>query len=144
MADETHTDSAPLTPIVAEPSVFDPRPVDVKKWSDPPAEPVPEPAAETAAQQLSAFEEKYLGAPGAPAIRIGGDIERGAGSRYQQLTVEQRAHHAALENLVAAEKKMAAASLALAAAEAEHAAATTKHEAAAAGVEKEADAPEAA
>jgi hypothetical protein len=100
----------------------------------------------TAAEKLRAFEDEHIGED---AVRIGGDIERGVGSKYQGMTDDQRAHHTALENLVAAEKQLADATAALATAQANADAAIARHDAVLAKATetkepKEADAPEAA
>jgi hypothetical protein len=75
----------------------------------------------SAAQRLRAFEDEVFGKK---VSRINGEVERGIGSPYADMTQRQKAHYAALEKLVAAEKDMSDASAALAAAEAAHAAAT--------------------
>lgn len=143
MADEVKsasTDSTPLAPIPADPPkpLVTPPPPAVTTPTD------PSPTDLTAAQKLRAFEDEHLGKD---AVRIDGDLERGAGSRFQAMTDDQRAQHKALENLVAAEKKMADAIAALATAQAAHDAAAlqfdTVTKAAADKQDKETNAPEA-
>jgi len=80
-------------------------------------------ALETAAAKLRAFEDDVFGKD---VPRINGAIERGVGSAFAKMTDHQKAHHAALENLVAAEKAVADATAAHAKAHAEHAAAEKK------------------
>ena len=91
---------------------------------DPPApEPMPEPVVEPAtdaAGRLRAFEDEVFGADTA---RIDGKVERGIGSYYQRMSDAERAHHQALEALVAAEQRLADAHAALVAADAAHEAA---------------------
>lgn len=77
--------------------------------------------------RLRAFEDDVLGKD---AGRINGEVERGVGSPFAAMTPQQKAHHAALEQLVAAENGMADASAKLASAEAAHAAAAKTAEAA--------------
>ena len=83
----------------------------------PPAE---EAAIVSAAAKLRTFEDDVFGKD---APRINGAVERGVGSPFARMTEHQKAHHAALEKLVAAEKAVADASAAHAVAEAGHAAA---------------------
>lgn len=83
----------------------------------------PEPVApeKSGVDRLRAFEDETVGKE---AVRIAGRIERGSGSFYQtKMTPEQRKHHTALENLIAAEHAVASAKTALALAEGHHAAA---------------------
>ncbi len=87
-----------------------------------------------AATRLRAFEDKHLGAD---CVRIGDQVERGAGSPYSRLTPARHREYEALERLVASEKKLAEAHSALIAADAEHDAAME----AAAAAEAEPDAP---
>lgn len=76
--------------------------------------------AEEAADRLRAFEDEHVGKD---AVRINGRIERGYGSRFKELSDEQRRQHAALEHLVDTERKLAEARTALIQAEADHEAA---------------------
>lgn len=55
----------------------------------------------TTAARLRAFEDKVLGEN---CARIAGNIERGVGSPFAGLSDQQKAHHAALEALAAAEQ----------------------------------------
>lgn len=57
----------------------------------------------SSAELLRAFEDDKLGAD---AVRINGQIERGHGSKFRDLTEQDQAHHAALEKLVDAEQKL--------------------------------------
>lgn len=68
----------------------------------------------TAAERLRAFEDRILGED---VVRLDGHVERGHGSKFQRMTAEQKAAHAALVHLVGAEDRMTKAI-------AEHAAAT--------------------
>lgn len=86
---------------------------------------LPEPDSDTldvpetpTSERLRAFEDEKLGKD---APRIHGKVEQGHGSLFQRLSAEDRAHHAALERLVEAEKKVAEARAALDAAEDRHA-----------------------
>lgn len=83
-----------------------------------PAEPT-EPA-DRAHQRLRAFEDEHLGED---VPRISGKIERGHGSKYQRLSDDEKAEHAALERLMQAEKDMQDATAALEIAQQKHAAA---------------------
>jgi hypothetical protein len=81
-----------------------------EKKIDPPknefSKPDPVVAAEaetSAAARLKAFEDEHLGVD---AVRINGQIERGVGSQFAKMSDAERAQHAALENLVAAEAKL--------------------------------------
>lgn len=75
------------------------------------------PEVSPAAERLRAFEDERLGKD---IHRIDDKVERGHGSLYQtKLTDKDRAHHAALERLVAAEEKLATAKAATAIAQAE-------------------------
>lgn len=94
------------------------------------AEPVNhEPAREdvtevdSAKAKLRAFEDDVFGKD---VSRINGEVERGVGSPYARMTDAQKAHHLALEKLIAAEKAMADASADLAKAQADHEAAVKK------------------
>lgn len=91
-----------------------------------------ETAPVTAAAKLRAFEDKTFGKD---APRINGELERGVGSPYSRMTVEQKAHHASLENLVKAEKAVADASHELADAQMKHDAAVKTSDNAAKAVE---------
>jgi hypothetical protein len=71
----------------------------------------------TARDKLRAFEDKHFGKD---VPRINGEIERGVGSPYANMTPHQKAHYASLEQLVKAEKAAADASAALADAESKH------------------------
>lgn len=82
----------------------------------------------SAAQRLRAFEDDVFGVK---VSRINGQVERGIGSPYADMTPHQKAHYAALEALVAAEKTMADATASLADAQAKHAAALKASDAAA-------------
>lgn len=81
---------------------------------------VVEDAPLTAAARLRAFEDDVFGEK---ASRINGAVERGVGSPYADMTPRQKAHYAALEQMVAAEKRVSDATAELAAAEAAHEAA---------------------
>lgn len=70
---------------------------------------------ESTEDRLRAFEDATLGED---HPRHKGAPEKGVGSPFSRMTDQQKAHHAALENLIAAEKEHQAAS---AAEEAEHA-----------------------
>ncbi len=98
MADET---TKPFTPPAPAPFVpfADPKPV-VEVEKDP----------DTAAARLRAFEDDAFGED---AVRIGDQVERGSGSPFAAMSVEQKAHYAALEKLVAAERRVDAANAAL-------------------------------
>lgn len=91
---------------------------------EPEVEPLAEPETESsAADRLRAFEDEKLG-EGTP--RFNGQIEKGHGSFFKDdkiFTDADRAHHAALERLVEAEKQLAEAHAALADAEDSYAAA---------------------
>lgn len=76
-------------------------------------DPVNEPL-DTAPGRLRTFEDDKLGPD---AVRINGQIERGYGSKFRDLSPEDQAHYAALERLVEAEQKLADARAALAVAE---------------------------
>lgn len=84
---------------------------------------IPVPPVESAKAKVRAFEDEVFG-PDVP--RINGEIERGIGSPYSRMNDKQKAHYAALENLVAAEKAVAAADAKLAEAKAAHEAAAEK------------------
>lgn len=64
-------------------------------------------AATTTADRLREFEDKFC-----PGARVAGQIERGIGSAYAALSPEGKAHHAALEALIAAENEHHAAAAA--------------------------------
>lgn len=76
-----------------------------------------------AAALLRSFEDEHLGED---AVRIEGQIERGHGSKFKAMTPQKQAEHGALEQLVAAEKRVADAQTALASATAAHDAALAK------------------
>lgn len=121
MADETATDTKPVVKPFPLP--------DLKTTPDPEPKPlVVEDEPKNAAQRLRAFEDDVFGVK---VSRINGAVERGIGSPYADMTPHQKAHYAALERLVTAEKDMADASAALAAAEAAHEAASNASDAAA-------------
>jgi len=85
-----------------------------------------EPAAPaSAADQLRAAEDKYLG-PDVP--RVDGKVEEGIGSKFRNIPEEHRAHLIALRALAVIEAEVLAAKNALAAAEAkvEHAVASVE------------------
>jgi hypothetical protein len=92
-----------------------------KERSSMPAENQPErksaPATDTAAR-LRAFEDEVFGKR---AVRINGQIERGVGSPYADMSDERKAQYAALEALVAAEQRLNDATGAAAQAEADRA-----------------------
>jgi len=69
-----------------------------------------------AAERLREMEDEWLGED---TRRHEGKIERGYGSRYQDMSKERRAHHTALENEAQAEAKVVAAEAALAVAKAD-------------------------
>lgn len=92
-------------PLAAEQKIADPEP----EVSD---------ADLSAVDRLRRFEDEHIGHD---APRIGGQLERGVGSLFSRMPDEDRAHHARLEKLVAAEAKMVTAEAALNAAKAEHA-----------------------
>ena len=54
-----------------------------------------------ASQRLRAFEDERFGSD---EFRLNGEIQKGHGSKWRTLTNEQRAYHASLERLVAAER----------------------------------------
>lgn len=74
------------------------------------------------ADRLRAFEDKVLGKD---VGRIDGKVERGIGSRYSQMKPDQRAAHAALEELVDADQAVLSAMRALGAAKVRMATAET-------------------
>ena len=53
---------------------------------------------------MRAFENRVLGED---HLRHAGHVEKGIGSPFSLLHADQRAHHAALENLIAVEKEHA-------------------------------------
>jgi len=81
----------------------------------------------TAATKLRDFEHEVFGRD---APRINGDLERGVGSPWANMTPTQKAHHASLEALVKAEKAVADASAGLETAKLKHDAAAKLSEAA--------------
>lgn len=87
-----------------------------------PDNPAPEPEQpETDAKaRLRAFEDEHFGPD---CVRIEGQVERGSGSPFSQMSDDDKATYAALERLVVAEQKVADARAALAVAEEEYAAA---------------------
>jgi|SRR6185312_1377260 len=92
-------------------------------------------ALESAATKLRAFEDVVFGKD---VLRISGSVERGVGSPYAKMTDHQKAHYAALERLVAAEKAVADATAAHAKAHADHeVAAKAAHDAEQAATESE-------
>lgn len=70
-----------------------------------------------AIDRLRAFEDRHFGSD---AVRINGQIERGHGSMFNELDPKHRREHAAIENLIAAEKKLGEADGALSAAQSYH------------------------
>lgn len=72
----------------------------------------------TAAERLFHFEETHFGPE---CVRIDGQVERGSGSPFSQMSDEDKAAYAALERLVAAEAELNSARAALAVAEAKYA-----------------------
>jgi hypothetical protein len=85
-----------------------------------------EPSADNSAvARLRAFEDQVFGPD---AVRINGQVERGSGSRFQQLTAPQRRHYEALEALRPAELRLAEAAAELTAAETAHEAALSRAE----------------
>lgn len=99
-----------------EPDEFQPDPLLLEDTAEP----------TNAAQRLRAFEDEHLRED---VERVNGHIERGSGSRFSSLTPDERAHHAAIENLVKAEEKHSSATAAMSAADAELAAAVARVEA---------------
>lgn len=71
-------------------------------------EPVSEPEESTEAR-LRAFEDAHLGED---HLRMNDKIERGVGSHFSRLSDKHKAHHAALETLIAVEKEHQVASAA--------------------------------
>lgn len=71
----------------------------------------------TAKQKLRAFEDETFGKD---CVRISGEVERGFGSPFKKMTPEEARRHAALEHLVAAEKKLMDATAAVDAANLAH------------------------
>lgn len=71
-------------------------------------------AQSNAAELLRAFEDDKLGED---AVRINGQIERGHGSKFRDLSEEDQAKYGAIEKLVAAEQALADATTAHRAAE---------------------------
>ena len=100
------------------------------------APPVDRNAPVTAATKLRDFEHEVFGRD---APRINGDLERGVGSPWANMTPYQKAHHASLEQLVKAEKAVSDASADLETARLKHDAAVKVSEAAAKAI-AEADA----
>lgn len=109
------------------PNAFDPAP------EPEPMLHAPEPETDAAAR-MRAFEDQHLGAD---APRIDGQIERGTGSAYSQLSPVRHRHYEALERLVASEQKLADAHAALIQADVDH----DEAMAAADAAEAEPDAP---
>lgn len=70
--------------------------------------------------RIRAFEDEVFGRR---AVRMNGQIERGVGSPYSQMTDERKAQYAALEDIVAAEQRLNDATAAAAVAEADRVAA---------------------
>jgi hypothetical protein len=66
-------------------------------------EQAPEQPALSMAQRLRAFEDKVFGED---AVRIEGKIEKGSGSPHKMAPIDVKAHHAALENAIEAEKAL--------------------------------------
>lgn len=85
-------------------------------------EDVAEPKVEIgAAERLAAFEKEHMTVQhddGSSHLHVHGGIEKGVGSPYANLSDQKKAHHTALEQLVAAEKAHAEATTAMAAADA--------------------------
>lgn len=106
LADEERTldagGPAGADPVAAAPKVIDP------------------PREIPAADRVRAFEDEHFGKD---AVRVNGQVERGSGSIYQQMSTERKREYAALENLVDAERKLGEAEAAVVLAETEHAAA---------------------
>lgn len=88
--------------------------------------PAPEPEPESTVDRLRAFEDRILGKD---HVRHAGKVEKGHGSPFSGLSPEHKAHHAALEALIAAESEHKAASTAEDAAHAKLEAAIAKVEA---------------
>jgi hypothetical protein len=70
--------------------------------------------------RLRAYEDHLFGKD---AVRINGNVERGYGSKFKEMTAPQARHYAALEKAIIAEQKLADAHSALIGAEASHRAA---------------------
>jgi hypothetical protein len=118
MADESVTTETKLpAPVVDQIAA---KPEVATKSADLP-KPDPGPVApQSAKERLRAFEDANFGPD---VVRINGEIERGRGSPFAEMTDDKRKHYQVLENLIAAEQKLADASAALASAEADHEAA---------------------
>jgi len=135
MADETQPIPTPTEPAITPPQVESPPPMTINPFApmaDSHPDPVVEPASDpvdpnTATAKLKAFEDTHLGED---IPRINGEIELGVGSRFANLKPHQKAHHAALEQMIKAEAAVADASAALAVAQARHDAAVKASEAA--------------
>ncbi|MGY4614777.1 hypothetical protein ACVWZ4_000004 [Bradyrhizobium sp. USDA 4472] len=78
----------------------------------------PEAAPDDAKARLRAFEDEKFGPD---AVRFEGKVERGIGSKFQNMSDAEKAEHAALERLVAAEEELLRATNALAEAQKNHA-----------------------
>lgn len=65
-----------------------------------PEAPVAEPEPKTGAELLRAFEDAHMGED---VPRVDGKVERGHGSKFQQMKPHHRVRHAAIERLVQAE-----------------------------------------
>lgn len=83
----------------------------------PPDHAPPEPEPMSAVDRLRAFEDEKVGKD---APRIAGTLERGIGSLWHRMSEDDKAMHAKIEKLIAAEAKLAAAHTALIAADVEH------------------------
>lgn len=81
----------------------------------------------SAAIHLRQFEDQHFGPD---AVRIGGQIERGSGSRFSLLPPARRREYVAIERLVEAEQRLTVAAADLAAAQAQHDAAVAAVDAA--------------
>jgi hypothetical protein len=76
-----------------------------------------------AAERLREFEDEHFGED---AVRIGGAVEKGHGSKHRAMTDDEKAYCSALEQAVEAEKNLADARAKLSVAEAEMAAAEAR------------------
>lgn len=79
----------------------DDKPIPFPDKQTAPAAPVVEPM--TGSEMLREFEDEQMG-PDVP--RVDGKVERGHGSKFQQMKPHHRARHAALERLVHAEDEL--------------------------------------
>lgn len=86
-------------------------------------------AITTAAERLRAFEDAEFGAD---AVRVGGHIERGSGSKFSFMTPAKKREYATLERLVEAEAALSIAASA-------HSAAQSDFDTAAAAADHAAD-----